>query len=225
MTVIIQISTRIKDYLIYVPPLQSLICSELKLVMEDESIIKIFHRAANDVLCFQRDFGIYIRGLIDTQQVYNYVERIKDKGQLISFKNLVASKLSTIWAQQIEKSTQAADWRVYPLPDELRKYAQLDSSLLLLCWQALKPQMRDGHWKGHKLDPIRQSNKQAAASYGFRKFKTARDEASRVKRLTRRVGGILQTPRLERKPRQDHRRANFANPIDGRTEDNCQDEA
>jgi len=48
-------------------------------------------------------------------------------------------------------------WR-FPLQDNLKRYAQYDSSLLMECWQLLKKHLQDGCWEESILNPIVKSN-------------------------------------------------------------------
>lgn len=66
-TCLIQISTRIKDYIIDVFPIWSSIPA-LQTVIGDPNIIKVMHGAEMDTKWLQRDFNIHIVNLFDTHK-------------------------------------------------------------------------------------------------------------------------------------------------------------
>lgn len=167
MTMIIQIATSSRDYIVHVPSCFQSIREELKSYLESAEVIKVFHGGHNDVLALQRDFGIFIRGYVDTQAVYSFLKGNKDKGNLVSFKEMTAEILgSDVW-DGIDTDMQMTDWRIHPLTAEMAKYAQADCALLLRCWQKLKKELAKAEWKGHELDPIRWSKTISGKCYSF----------------------------------------------------------
>jgi ribonuclease D len=124
-----QISTVDTNYIVDTLLLYSSLNKYLGPVMSDDKIMKIVLGGC-DLLELQRDFKIYCQGVVDVQEVYNFMcPEIKE----ISLKNLVASYLGIV----IDKLPQVADWRIRPLPQDLIDYACNDSYLLLKCWYLL----------------------------------------------------------------------------------------
>ncbi|CAL8117413.1 unnamed protein product [Orchesella dallaii] len=164
MTIYIPISTEDEDFIIHVPSCHELIISDLKKVFEDEKISKIFHAAKGDILNLQRDFGIFPVGVVDTQLIHKFVY---GASPLIGLKDMAKELLGDNFPLDWDSSCQMKDWREDPLPEDMAKYAQYESSMLLEVWQLLKEKLEDNH---KKLDedwkpPISEGNNEVSISY------------------------------------------------------------
>ncbi|CAG7822103.1 unnamed protein product, partial [Allacma fusca] len=89
MICLIQISTYHWD--IFIDPFQLFeeIQGQLKFVLESEHWTKVMHGCTNDVRNMQRDFGIYMVGVIDTQIMYQEYKSI-GTGTVLKFDKLAA---------------------------------------------------------------------------------------------------------------------------------------
>lgn len=179
MSCVIQLSTRAKNYVIHVPSCYEFIVCDLKSVLESIEIVKIVHGGANDITSFQRDFRIFPQAVIDTQFVYNYVTEEYDNGKLISLKTMIKEVLGSGYINDDDNAAQLADWRHDPLPPQMMRYAEKDSSLLLLTWQKLKINLRDGNWRHHTLNPFMKSNNNTSKCYKFPHIPTILEDATR----------------------------------------------
>ncbi|XP_046977578.1 exosome component 10 isoform X2 [Vanessa cardui] len=133
ITCLIQITTYAGDFLIDALAVREHI-HKLNLSFTDPKKIKVFHGAEMDVLWLQRDFGVYVVGMFDTHKAARALNLPS-----LSLKSL----LFRYCGVDAEKKYQLADWRIRPLPDELVKYARLDTHYLLYIWRRLKGELLD----------------------------------------------------------------------------------
>ncbi|CAK1588540.1 unnamed protein product [Parnassius mnemosyne] len=131
ITCLIQISTSEGDFIIDALAVREHI-HKLNLSFTDPKKVKVFHGAEMDVLWLQRDFGVYIVGLFDTHQA---AKVLKISG--LSLKSLLMRYCQV----DADKRYQLADWRIRPLPDELVKYARMDTHYLLYIWRRMKNEL------------------------------------------------------------------------------------
>lgn len=130
ITCLMQISTRKEDFLIDTLVLMRHL-SLLNVVFTDPSITKVLHGANSDVEWLQRDFGLYIVNLFDTGQAARFLE----------FESFgLAHLLQFFCAVTADKQYQTADWRIRPLSDVMKKYAQEDTHYLLYIYDRMKAQ-------------------------------------------------------------------------------------
>ncbi|XP_053378840.1 exosome component 10-like [Mercenaria mercenaria] len=131
ITCLMQISTRVHDYLIDTLDLRGdLQC--LNEVFTDPRIVKVFHGADMDVEWLQRDLGVYIVNMFDTGQA----ARVMNLGRFS-----LAHLLHHYCNVTADKQYQLADWRIRPLPDELKKYAREDTHYLLHIYDKMKNEL------------------------------------------------------------------------------------
>ncbi|MCP4665585.1 MAG: ribonuclease D, partial [Deltaproteobacteria bacterium] len=117
---LVQISTPFENFLVDPLALEDL--SPLEPVFADAKIRKIFHGADYDIRSLDRDFGIRIRSLFDTQVAARFLG-VRETG--------LASLLKTRLGVVIEKKYQKKDWSQRPLPDPMVAYAAEDSRHLI----------------------------------------------------------------------------------------------
>lgn len=146
---------------------------ELGPILESEAVVKIIHGGQNDVLYMQRDFGIFPIAVMDTQFVYNFVEGITDNGYQIKFREMAKILLKSVFPADLVEACQMGDWRIFPLPPDMRRYARYDSSLLIQCWEIVKEQLKDISWRGSELNPLVRSSKLTASLYSLKDYNTA----------------------------------------------------
>lgn len=133
ITCLIQISTCAGDFIIDALAVREHI-HKLNLCFTDPKKLKVFHGAEMDILWLQRDFGVYVVGMFDTHQA----------ARVLSLPGLsLKSLLMRYCSVDADKKYQLADWRIRPLPDELIKYARMDTHYLLYIWHRMKGELLD----------------------------------------------------------------------------------
>ncbi|KAK5646684.1 hypothetical protein RI129_005148 [Pyrocoelia pectoralis] len=144
ITCLMQISTRNADYLVDTFTLrdQLFILNE---VFTKPSIVKIFHGADMDVQWLQRDLSLYVVNMFDTHQAAKQLE----------YSGLSLAYLLNRFCNVIpNKHFQLADWRIRPLPDELKTYARMDTHYLIYIYCILRNELLK---KGNGCDNILKS--------------------------------------------------------------------
>ncbi len=102
----------------------------------------IMHAAENDLLLLQREFGIEVQKLFDTQLAARILGREKVG---------LASILSDEFGVQSNKRMQRTDWGKRPLTHEQTTYAQKDTHYLLPLRSILRDELeRTGRWQEAK---------------------------------------------------------------------------
>ncbi len=175
-----QVSTNEQVFLIHIPSCIEWFLIDFRYLLECDSVIKIFHGGQNDILYTQRDFNIFPKAVVDTQFVYNFVNRIQDKGYKIGFKEMAKTLLKSDYPVDWNVKYQLADWRIYPLPDEMKKYAHYDSFLLIKSWEQLKVNLIDFHWDDSSLNPFLKSNQMVSSLYKMKKHSSADADMTRL---------------------------------------------
>ncbi|KAJ8973492.1 hypothetical protein NQ317_018765, partial [Molorchus minor] len=133
ITCLMQISTREKDYLIDTLLLRDKLYM-LNEVFTKPSIIKIFHGADMDIQWLQRDLSLYVVNMFDTYQA----------AKKLGYSGLSLAYLMQRFCNFVpDKQFQLADWRIRPLPDELKRYAREDTHYLIYIYHMLKNELID----------------------------------------------------------------------------------
>lgn len=116
---LVQISSRSRNWLI--DPLAIVDLSPLATIFEDRRIEKIFHDADFDLRILDRDAGLRIAGLFDTQIAAALLgDRALGLGALLE------RHLGVV----VPKAYQRADWAERPLTDGMKDYAATDTAYL-----------------------------------------------------------------------------------------------
>jgi len=126
---LLQISSFDTDYVIDVLAL-AIEMYNLRQILQNGDIVKIFHGSTNDLLSLQFEHNIFCYPVIDTQLVYAVVKDRKS----IALDSFVKEYLSV----EMSKTAQLADFSMRPLSNGLFNYARSDSHLLLRAWQNFK---------------------------------------------------------------------------------------
>ncbi len=131
VTCLIQLSTADEDLLI--DPLAIADISALGDLLAAPAIEKVFHAAEYDLICLKRDFDFDVVNIFDTMAAARVcgMERI-GLGALLE--NLLGVKHS--------KKHQKYDWARRPLPESVRRYAQVDTHYLLPLRDVLRQRLR-----------------------------------------------------------------------------------
>lgn len=121
---LVQLSSRSRNYL--VDPLAIDDLGALTTLMGDPAVEKIFHDADFDLRILDRDAGLHVAGLFDTQIAAAFMgERSLGLGA-------IAERYLGV---TLPKAYQRADWAERPLSDGMKEYAATDTAYL--------PELRD----------------------------------------------------------------------------------
>lgn len=131
---LMQISTREHDWIVDTLKPWRRKLEILNEVFTDPSILKIFHGAHMDIIWLQRDFGLYVVGLFDTQAA-SQVLQYPGRGLAFLLKHFVDF--------DAQKQYQTADWRIRPLPPEMLDYARSDTHFLLYIYDCVRNELID----------------------------------------------------------------------------------
>lgn len=129
---LMQISTRKKDWIVDTlkPWRQDL--QVLNEVFTDPKILKVLHGAFMDILWLQRDLGLYIVGLFDTNHA---CKALGYAGGSLAF------LLKKFIDFDADKKYQMADWRIRPLPEGMFFYARADTHFLLYIYDNMRNEL------------------------------------------------------------------------------------
>lgn len=120
VTCLIQLSTPSEDLLI--DPLAIADISPLGELLRNPAIEKVFHAAEYDLICLKRDFDFDVVNIFDTMAAARVcgIERIG-----------LGNMLEDLLGLRHSKKHQKYDWARRPLPESVRRYAQVDTHYLL----------------------------------------------------------------------------------------------
>ncbi len=139
---LVQLSTREEDYI--VDPLAVDDMSPLGIILADPAIEIIFHAAEYDVITLKRDFGYTFSTIFDTMLA----------ARICGWKRFgLGNILEELFGIQVNKQHQRADWSQRPLPDELLRYAQMDTHYL----PALRDRLLDELTAAGRLEEARET--------------------------------------------------------------------
>uniref|UniRef100_A0A1I7YFD0 HRDC domain-containing protein n=1 Tax=Steinernema glaseri TaxID=37863 RepID=A0A1I7YFD0_9BILA len=156
---LLQISTRDTDFII--DPFD--LWHEMHILNEpftNPNILKVFHGAHYDVTWLQRDFGIYVVNMFDTQEAM----------RLLDFPKLGLNYLVEQYCNlSLEKQFQRADWRYRPLTEFHIDYARKDTHYLLYCYDVLRNALI-GKGDGYLDEAYNESRKTCLLQYHTPQF-------------------------------------------------------
>lgn len=92
----------------------------------------MFHGADSDILWLQRDLSLYVVNMFDT---YFAAKQLEYSGLSLAY------LLNRFCSFIPNKKFQLADWRIRPLPDELKTYAREDTHYLIYIYQKLRNEL------------------------------------------------------------------------------------
>ncbi|XP_030758345.1 exosome component 10 [Sitophilus oryzae] len=131
ITCLMQISTYDTDYLIDTLALRSDLYI-LNEVFTKPNILKIFHGAHSDILWLQRDLSLYVVNMFDTYFA----------AKQLGYSSLSLASLMQRFCNFVpNKQFQLADWRIRPLPQELKNYAREDTHYLAFIYHNMKNEL------------------------------------------------------------------------------------
>ena len=149
-TCLMLISTRDEDFIIDTIKLWDNM-HKLQLITADPKILKVFHNCENDILCLQRDFGLYIINSFDT---YYAVKELK-------YPTLsLAHQVKVLCGIVLKQKCQMEDWRQRPLNEVMLTYARDSTHYLLYVYDCLTWELWSNKgWQG--MTSVLDSSKRA----------------------------------------------------------------
>ena len=129
---LIQIKAKKKIYLI--DTLAKIDINELKEILIDTRILKVFHSARQDIEVLMNTYKIIPWPIYDTQIAANFIYEDND----IGYGNLV-EKICSI---KLNKKYQVSDWSRRPLKNKQIEYAALDVEYLPAVYEELEKKIR-----------------------------------------------------------------------------------
>ncbi len=147
---LMQISTREKDWIVDTLKPWREDLQVLNEAFADPKIVKVFHGAFMDIVWLQRDLGLYINGLFDTNAA---CKALGYPGGSLAY------LLKRFVDFDADKKYQMADWRIRPIPEEMLFYARADTHFLLYIYDHVRnelveksnPKVPDGDRMGQVL--------------------------------------------------------------------------
>ena len=127
---LIQIATPQASYIL--DPLSLKDLSPLRPIFFNSNICKIFHGADYDIRLLNRDFGLEVRNLFDTQLACRFLG-LSETG--------LEAVLRERFQVALNKKFQRADWSQRPLPQNMLEYAALDGRYLIPLAHILKQEL------------------------------------------------------------------------------------
>jgi ribonuclease D len=168
---LVQLST--PDRTILFDPLLTDPSDTLRPPLEDPNTLVVMHGADYDLRLLDRDLGIRIRGLFDTQVA----------ASLLGSPSLgLSALLETHLGVTLSKELQRADWAKRPLPEAYLQYAAADTRHLLALGEILD-------------QALRQAGRDEWAREEFRLLETIRWEADESDPVSRVKGARALEPR------------------------------
>ncbi len=129
---LIQIKAKKKIYLI--DTLAKIDINELKEILTDSRILKVFHSARQDIEVLMNTYKIIPWPIYDTQIAANFIYEDND----IGYGNLVEK----ICSKKLNKKYQVSDWSRRPLKSKQIEYAALDVEYLPALYKELEKKIR-----------------------------------------------------------------------------------
>lgn len=117
-----------------IDPLKLADLAPLKPLMSDARICKVLHGADYDIRSLDRDFGIRIRNLFDTELATRFLGA-RESG--------LDAVLNTRFGIRLNKKYQRKDWSQRPLPLEMMDYAAGDVAHLLPLARDIQRELKD----------------------------------------------------------------------------------
>lgn len=129
---LIQIATNTISYIL--DPLALKDLSSLQPLFSNPGICKVFHGADYDIRLLNRDFGLEVQNLFDTQLACRFLG-LSETG--------LEAVLRNRFQVALNKKFQRADWSKRPLSREMLEYAALDGRYLIPLAQLLERELEE----------------------------------------------------------------------------------
>ena len=108
--------------------------SPLAPLLANPDVTKVLHGSDYDLRSLDRDFGIRVGGLFDTQIAARFLG-LDETG--------LANLLETRFGVRAEKKFQKKDWSVRPLPEEMLRYGAQDARYLVPLHHMLREELEE----------------------------------------------------------------------------------
>jgi ribonuclease D len=129
---LVQLST--EDFTLLLDPLALDLTATLKPILEDPEVQVVMHGADFDLRLLDRDLGINLKGLFDTQAA----------ATLLGAPSIgLAALLEEHMDVKLSKTHQRADWAQRPLTDGMLAYAASDTRYLMALADILQAQLQE----------------------------------------------------------------------------------
>jgi ribonuclease D len=128
---LIQVQTGEKTWLI--DPLAGLDLSFLGEVLDNPSVLKIFHAGDNDIRILKRDYAFAFRNIFDTHRAASLLGC-----RHLSLATLLEGYLDVVLVKKMQRSR----WDLRPLSEEQLDYAALDTAHLIALYRTLDGELR-----------------------------------------------------------------------------------
>ncbi|AUC55582.1 MAG: ribonuclease D [Sagittula sp.] len=135
-----------EDAVLVDPMVDGLSLDPLLDLFRDESIVKVFHAARQDLEIFYIDHGVIPQPLFDTQ----VAAMVCGFGEQVGYETLV----KRIAKQQLDKSSRFTDWSRRPLTDAQKSYALADVTHLRQIYEFLAGKLEESgraRWVAEEL--------------------------------------------------------------------------
>ena len=135
-----------EDAVLVDPMVDGLSLDPLLDLFRDESIVKVFHAARQDLEIFFIDHGVIPQPLFDTQ----VAAMVCGFGEQVGYETLV----KRIAKQQLDKSSRFTDWSRRPLTDAQKSYALADVTHLRQIYEFLAGKLEESgraRWVAEEL--------------------------------------------------------------------------
>ncbi len=97
-------------------------------ILNNEKIEKIIHASENDIEWIYEDYGIFVKNIFDTQEVFMHIE---DSSKRVGLNFLLNHYFKLNFEKQTKKYFQTSNWKQRPLLKEQLDYAALDTLYLI----------------------------------------------------------------------------------------------
>lgn len=118
-------------------------------LFRNQSVVKVFHAARQDLEIFWVDAGVFPTPLFDTQ----VAAMVCGFGEQVGYETLVRK----IVKQGLDKTSRFTDWSRRPLSDAQKTYALADVTHLRRIYEALRDQLEKtgrAHWVSEELQVL-----------------------------------------------------------------------
>lgn len=123
-----------------IDPLESMDLAPLYDLFKDESVVKVFHAARQDLEIFAVEGGVIPKPFFDTQ----VAAMVCGFGEQVGYETLVRK----IAREQVDKSSRFTDWSRRPLSDKQKVYAIGDVTHLRVVYEHLAAELKAKHREG-----------------------------------------------------------------------------
>jgi len=104
------------------------IINNLEKILNNERIEKVIHACENDIEWIYEDYGIFVRNVFDTQEIFTI---INENNKKVGLNHLLNNYFKLNLEKQTKKYFQTSNWEQRPLLKEQLDYAALDTLYLV----------------------------------------------------------------------------------------------